>query len=213
MRLTQCLPLDCFALQYTFKNGEKVDAVIKTSHGLIPVDSKFPISNFKKMFETEGDERERSKKDFLKDVRIHIKSISQKYILASEGTIDYALMYIPSESVYYEIINDADLYDYASSMRIVPVSPMSFYAYLKVILISFEGQRVQKEAKAILTVLSSMKKDYEKADESLGILNKHISNAYNQSAQVSKNLNLLGQKIETTASLSSADTQPPLIET
>lgn len=210
--LHQCLPGDCFMLQYGFKNGEKVDAVIKTSQGLIPVDSKFPISNFKKMHESEGAEREQYKKDFIKDVKTHIKSISQKYILASEGTADYALMYIPSETVYYEIINEGDLYDYASSLRIVPVSPMSFYAYLKVILISFEGQRIQKEAKEILSVLQSMKKDYEKADESLSILNKHISNAYNQSAQVTRSLTQLGQKIEHTASLSLPAVQEKLIE-
>lgn len=210
--LHQCLPSDCFMLQYAFKNGEKVDAVIKTSQGLIPVDSKFPISNFKKMHEAEGSEREQYKKDFIKDVKNHIKSISQKYILSSEGTADYALMYIPSETVYYEIINEGDVYDYASGLRIVPVSPMSFYAYLKVILISFEGQRIQKEAKEILTVLQSMKKDYEKADESLSILNKHISNAYNQSAQVTRSLTQLGQKIEHTASLSLPAVQEKLIE-
>ncbi len=210
--LGQCLPGDCFMLQYPFKNGQKVDAVIKTSQGLVPVDSKFPISNFKKMHEHEGVEREQFKQDFIKDVKVHIKSISQKYILSSEGTVDYALMYIPSESVYYEIINEGDLYDYASSMRVVPVSPMSFYAYLKVILISFEGQRIQKEAKEILTVLQSMKKDYEKADESMSVLNKHIANAYNQSSQVTHSLTRLGQKIQHTASLTIPEADKPLIE-
>ena len=61
--------------------------------------------------------------------------------MTHEGTSDYALMYIPSENVYYEIINDVDLYDYAGSMRVLPVSPMSFYAYMKAILMSFEGQK------------------------------------------------------------------------
>lgn len=210
--LSQCLPGDCFTLQHSFKNGEKVDAVIKTSQGLVPVDSKFPISSFKKMYETEGVVREQFRKDFVKDVKTHIKSISQKYILSTEGTVDYALMYIPSETVYYEIINEGDLYDFASSLRIVPVSPMSFYAYLKVILISFEGARIQKEAKEILKVLQSMKKDYDKADESLSILNKHISNAYNQSSQVTRSLTQLGQKIEHTSSLSLPEVQDKLIE-
>ena len=201
--LAQSLPADTYSLQYSFKNGEKVDAVIKTSHGLIPIDSKFPISNFKKMIEEKNEEiRKQIKKEFANDVKKHIKSISGKYILVSEGTIDYALMYIPSESVYYEIINDGDLYDFAAKMSIVPVSPMSFYAYLKVILISFEGQRIQKQAKEILSLLQSMQKDYEKADEAMSILQKHISNAYNQTSQVSKNLMTLGQKIHSTSTLS-----------
>lgn len=202
--LAQSLPSDTFVLQYGFSNGQKVDAIIKTSQGLIPIDSKFPISSFKKMVALEdATEREAMKKEFEKEVKVHIKSISQKYILVSEGTIDYALMYIPSESVYYEIINSSDLYDFAAEMRVVPVSPMSFYAYLKVILISFEGQRIEKQAKDILAVLQSMKKDYEKADESMSILQKHIANAYNQSSMVSKNLMILGQKIESTGSLPS----------
>ncbi|HRN69848.1 MAG TPA: DNA recombination protein RmuC [Candidatus Woesebacteria bacterium] len=202
--LAQSLPPDSFVLQYGFQNGQKVDAIIKTSQGLIPIDSKFPISSFKKMIDIQNaEEKERIKKEFEKEVKVHIKNISQKYILTGEGTIDYALMYIPSESVYYELINSGNLYDYAAEMRVVPVSPMSFYAYLKVILISFEGQRIEKQAKDILSVLQSMKKDYEKADEAMSVLQKHISNAYNQSSQVSKNLMVLGQKIESTGSLPS----------
>jgi DNA recombination protein RmuC len=211
--LTQSLPLDTFVLQYGFQNGQKVDAVIKTSQGLIPIDSKFPISSFKKMIDIQNaEEKERMKKDFEREVKVHIKSIAQKYILTTEGTIDYALMYIPSESVYYELINSSDIYDYAAEMRVVPVSPMSFYAYLKVILLSFEGQRIEKQAKDILSILQSMKKDYEKADEAMSVLQKHISNAYNQSSQVSKNLMMLGQKIESTASLSAPPVQEKLIE-
>lgn len=211
--LAQSLPADTYTLQYSFNNGQKVDAIIKTSQGLIPIDSKFPISSFKKMAEMETEEEKaRVKKDFEKEVKVHIKSIASKYILVGEGTIDYALMYIPSESVYYEIINSGDLYDFAAEMRVVPVSPMSFYAYLKVILISFEGQRIEKQAKDILSVLQSMKKDYEKADEAMSILQKHISNAYNQTAQVSKNLMTLGQKIESTASLTPSEKQEKLVE-
>jgi DNA recombination protein RmuC len=211
--LNQCLPPDCFTLQYGFKNGEKVDAVIKTVNGLIPIDSKFPMSNFKRMIEEQDAKmKEQVQKEFIKDVRTHIKSISQKYILTSEGTIDYAIMYIPSESIYYEIINTSDLYDFAAEKRIVPVSPMSFYAYLKVILLSFEGQRIQKQAKDIIQILQSMRKDYEKADEAMGVLHKHLSNAYNQSAQVSQSLMKLGQKIESTSSISSSPVQEKLIE-
>ena len=87
-------------------------------------------------------------------------------------------------------------------MRIVPVSPMSFYAYLKVILISHEGARIQKQAKEILATLQSMRQDYSKTQDAFSILNKHIGNAYNQSSNLAQNLNILGQKIESSASLS-----------
>lgn len=204
--LAQSLSPDMYILQYSFSSGERVDAIIKTTQGLIAIDSKFPLSTFKLMMEENSEERRESlKKDFARDVKKHISSISKKYILTGEGTLDYALMYIPSESVYYEIINQAELYDYASEMRIVPVSPMSFYAYLKVILISHEGQRIQKQAKEILITLQSMRKDYEKTEESFAVLNKHIGNAYNQSNNAMQNLSKLGQKIDQTASLSTSE--------
>lgn len=207
--LAQSLPADTYALQYTFKSGEKVDAIVKTSQGFIPIDSKFPIENFRKLVEAEDDVgRAAFKRDFERDVKKHIQDIARKYILVAEGTIDYALMYIPSEAVYYEIINNADLYDFAYGKRILLVSPMSFYAYLKAILVSFEGQRIQKQAKEILSILQAMKKDYEKADESLSVLTKHVTNAYNQASNVSKNFMLLGQRIQTTHSLSETVENP-----
>lgn len=204
--LSQSLPSDTYALQYGFKNGERVDAVIKTSQGLISIDSKFPLSAFKKMAEENGEtEKEALQKEFARDVKKHISSISNKYILVAEGTLDYALMYVPSESVYYEIINNGDLYDYSAEMRVIPVSPMSFYAYLKAILISHEGARIHKQAKEILATLQAMRKDYDKAEEAVSILNKHISNAYNQSSNVMQHLSQLGQKIDSTASLSASE--------
>lgn len=206
--LAQSLAPDMYALQYAFSNGEKVDAIVKTTQGFIPIDSKFPIENFRKLVDA-GDDAARTgfRKDFERDVKKHIQDIAKKYILVSEGTIDYALMYIPSEAVYYEIINNADLYDFAYSKRVLLVSPMSFYAYLKAILVSFEGQRIQKQAKEILSILQSMKKDYEKTDEALSVLSKHVTNAYNQAGNVGKNLLVLGQKISSTSAISSQVTE------
>ena len=211
--LAQHFPTDSFSLQYAFKSGEKVDAIIRTSSGLIPIDSKFPLENFRKMLKGKTEiEKNMFKKEFVKDVKKHVLDISRKYIVTHEGTSDYALMYIPSENVYYEIINDADLYDYAGSMRVLPVSPMSFYAYMKAILMSYEGQKIQSQAKEILSILQSMKKDYERVDESVGVLTKHLTNAYNQMFNVSKNVMGLGQKISSTNMLSSKPNPEKLIE-
>ncbi|MBI2641685.1 DNA recombination protein RmuC, partial [Candidatus Roizmanbacteria bacterium] len=178
--LSQHFPKGSYKLQYTFKNGERVDAAIMTSQGIIPIDSKFPIENFRRMMKTTiAFEKEKIRKEFVRDVRKHVEDIAKKYIVVTEATVDYALMYIPSESVYYEIINDADLFDYAGKRRVLPVSPMSFYAYMKAILMSFEGQRIQSKAKEIIQILQSIKKDYEKSDEAFSILSRHIINAYN----------------------------------
>ncbi len=204
--LIQYFPENSYSFQHSFKNGDKVDAVIKTTQGMIPIDAKFPFENFRKMMECEGkDERARVQKDFDKDVKKHIQDISHKYILVSEGTVDYALMYIPSEAIYYEIVNTATLCDFASDRRVLPVSPMSFYAYMKSILMSFEGQKIQSQTKEILSTLKSIKKDYEKTEEALSVLQKHVANSYNQLSNVSKIFNGLGQKLNSTHLLSTPE--------
>lgn len=202
--LNQFLPKASFNLQYTFKSGEKVDAAIKTSAGIIPVDSKFPMENFRRMSAT-GDEsaRKAASREFERDVKKHIDDISKKYILTEEGTIDYALMYVPSEAVYYEVVNNGDLFDYAGKMRVLPVSPTTFYAYLRAILMSFEGQKIESQAKEILAALRAIEKDYEKTGESLTTLQKHLTNAYNMMGNVFATFSHLGQKISSTQRLGS----------
>lgn len=200
--LAQMLPKQSFHLQYTFKSGDKVDAAIKTASGIIPVDSKFPLENFRKMMAAESEtEKRKLKKDFVNDVRKHIRVISSKYILTEEGTIDYALMYVPSESVYYEIVNDPEIFDYAGKNRVLPVSPMTFYAYMKAILMSFEGQKIETRARQILQAIRAIQKDYNKVEENLGILGRHLTNAYNQMSNVLSGFTLLGQKLTSTQAL------------
>lgn len=202
--LGQFLPKESFNLQYTFKTGDKVDAAIKTSAGIIPVDSKFPMENFRKIISSGSDsEKKIAEKGFERDVKNHIDAISKKYILTEEGTIDYALMYIPSEAVYYEVVNNQSLFEYAGDKRVLPVSPTTFYAYLKAILMSFEGQKIESQAKEILASLRAIQKDYSKVEENLGVLQKHLTNAYNTMTSVFSSFTHLGQKITSTQRLKS----------
>lgn len=204
--LAMHFPHDSIETQYRFSSGEKVDAVIKTSHGLIPIDSKFPADAFRHMMDADEQQaRDQYKKEFIRDVKKHIGDIAKKYIQPSEQTVDYALMYVPSEAVYYEIINTPDLFDYASQKRILPVSPMTFYAYMKAILMSFEGEQIQKQAQEIIRALQSLRNDYEKSEDSLATLAKHITNAQNQVITLTKYHQALGQKLDATRSLSQPD--------
>lgn len=200
--LSQMLPKQSFFLQYTFKSGSIVDAAIKTGNGIIPIDSKFPMENFRKINSSPNDaDRKIYEKDFEKDVKKHIDDIGKKYILTEEGTIDYALMYIPSEAVYYEVVNNLHLFDYASQKRVLPVSPLTFYAYLKAILMSFEGQKIELKAKLILQTIRAVQKDYEKVDENISVLNRHLTNAYNQMNNLTSSFNHLGQKLTSAKNL------------
>lgn len=198
--LTQLLPKNSFHLQYSFKSGATVDAAIKLGNGvIIPIDSKFPMENFRKMInENQHNLRQQIEKEFIKDVRKHIDSISTKYILTDEGTTDYALMYIPSEAIYYEIANNLDLFEYASQRGVLPVSPTIFYAYLRAIITSLEGAKIQKQAIIILQIIRAIGKDYDKVKENLSVLSKHITNSYNQMNVVNTNFINLGQKLSTT---------------
>ncbi len=200
--LGQMLPKQSFHLQYAFKSGDKVDAAIKTAAGIIPIDSKFPMENFRKMSGAKDDnEKKIYEKEFVRDVKTHIDVISKKYILTEEGTIDYALMYIPSESIYYEVVNSTSLFDYAQDKRVLPVSPTTFYAYLKAILMSFEGQKIEAKAGEILATLRAVQKDYVKVDDNLNILQKHLTNAYNMMGNVFSAFSTLGRKISSTQNL------------
>lgn len=200
--LSQFLPKQSFHLQYTFKSGDKVDAAIKTSAGIIPIDSKFPMENFRKMAAAKTDEEKKMwEKEFERDVKTHIDAISKKYILTEEGTIDYAIMYIPSEAVYYEIVNNLTLFDYSGAKMVLPVSPTTFLAYIRAVLMSFEGQKIEAKAREILSALRAIQKDYSKVGDNLTVLQRHLNNAYNIMASVVSSFTQLGQKITSTQSL------------
>lgn len=194
--LAQVLPKQSFHLQYSFRNGRKVDAAIKTSAGIIPIDSKFPMENFRKILDTKNsDEKDNFRKAFERDVKLHIDTIAQKYISTEEGTIDYALMYVPSESVYYEIVNNADLFEYAGKKMVMPVSPTTFYAFLKAILMSFEGQKIEEKAKEVLLTLKGIQKEYARVDQTLKVLQRHMNNANNTLVSLNILFGNLGQKV------------------
>lgn len=201
----QTFPKNSFHLQYSFKSGVKVDAVLKTDAGLLCIDSKFPMENFTVMHKgkTEAD-RARAKREFMADVKKHINDISKKYILPEEGTMDFALMYIPSESVYYEIANMQELMGYAQRLRVYPVSPNTLYAHLQVLLLSFQGKELEQKSRQVFQLLRAIQKDYGKVEENLGVLGRHINNAYNGMNTVTSSFSLLGQKLVQTKSLGEA---------
>jgi DNA recombination protein RmuC len=196
--LEQYFPRPHFETQYKFDENTKVDAVIKTKQGLIPIDSKLPMENFQKMVKAELEtERMAYRKDFLRDVKKHIGDISKKYILPSQGTMDFAVMYIPSEAVYYEIIREhTDLMNYSYEQKVYPVSPNSFYFFLQSILKMMEGEVIQEAAKKIIEMLSAIQKDAAKFGETLSVATTHISNAKNAIDRVNNEYAKLTGKID-----------------
>lgn len=201
--LRQVLPENLFKLQYSFSSGDRVDAVIITSAGLLCIDSKFPMSNFRLIYSSPGDaQRHQAKKDFIQDVKRHITAIAGKYLNPHEGTVDVAFMYVPSEAVFYEIATDANLTNFASDNRVVPVSPATLYAYLKGVLMAYQSKQMQEKSFEILKLIKGIQKDYLQVEDGLSVLNRHLTNAYNQMSHVSAGFSSLGVKLTQTQSLS-----------
>ncbi len=201
--LGQILPADHFATQFAFKSGEKVDAVIKLGGSLVPVDSKFPLENFRRMLEgVTEDEKAKAKRQFVTDVKKHIDAIAGKYILPDEGTYDFALMYIPAENVYYETIikddsigGERNLSQYALSKKVIPVSPNSFYAYLQAIVLGLKGMKIEDRAKEIIQYLSRLEGDFSRLREEFNLLGRHLGHAQSSFQNAEKRLDQFGQKL------------------
>ncbi|PJE75961.1 hypothetical protein COV04_02300 [Candidatus Uhrbacteria bacterium CG10_big_fil_rev_8_21_14_0_10_48_11] len=196
--LEQYFPRAHFDLQHTFSTGDRVDAVLKTDKGLISIDSKFPLENFQRMHRAESEaDAAVALRDFIRDTKKHISDISKKYILPAEGTADFAIMYVPSESIYYEIIRqDEELNGFANEKRVFLVSPNSFYYFLKVVMIGLEGKRVEENARRILETMRAIQKDATKFGSELEVMSKHITNAKNAVDRVNTEYARLAGRID-----------------
>jgi DNA recombination protein RmuC len=199
--LSQILPKEHYQFQYAFKSGIRVDAVIRLQDILIPVDSKFPLESFQKLHSTRDPAEKRPfKKAFLRDLKKHVDDVAQKYILPEEGTADFALMYIPAENVYYELVlketGGLDFSRYAFERRVVPVSPNSFYAYLRAIAMGLRGMKVEKGALEILKALSQLHTEFQKFEKEFRILGKHFNAAAKSYVATEKQFERIGQRLE-----------------
>jgi DNA recombination protein RmuC len=200
--LEQMLPKENYRLQYRFRNGQIVDAIVKIEKGIIPIDSKFPMENFRKIQNAKTEaEKKVPKREFARDVKKHIEDISQKYILPDEGTIEVALMYIPSEPVYYEVLNSPEIIDFATEKHVWPSSPHTIRYVLTLIIFGLEGRKMEEKTREIYALLRGLRGDSDKFGRSLSVLTKHITDAKNTSDLVNTQFSSLKGKIDTAQTL------------
>jgi len=177
--LEDSLPSSQYVMQFRFSSGEAADAVIKLrDKKLMAIDSKFPLDAYRRI-STEGDEARRA---FATAVKGHADAISKKYIVPDEGTLDVALMFVPSESVYYELLQTSDnkgqpLDAYCRDQKVIAVSPNTLYAHLCVIAMGLRGMQMEENAKRLLESLSGMEKQMEKFADKFRTLGTHLKNA------------------------------------
>ncbi|MDR0302053.1 MAG: DNA recombination protein RmuC [Treponema sp.] len=200
--LKQILPGANYGIKHNFRNGTQVDAIIKLAGYIVPVDSKFPLESYQRLTEADNEESKRAfKKEFVASVKKRIDETA-KYINPAEGTFEFAMMYIPAENVFYEvIINDSftnkeyELLNYAMSKHVIPVSPNSFYAYLMALVFGLKGLKIEQEAKTILGELSQVQDRFGKFFADYSLVGKHISTAVNKYADSEKSAGKLNDQI------------------
>ena len=182
--LRQILPASHYEMQYGFRSGERVDAVLKLGDRLVAVDAKFPLESCQRMLAASGVEAERERRGFARSLKERIDEIADNYIRPDEGTYDFALMYIPAENVYYEAVLRAEdpedaksVLGHAMRRRVIPVSPHTFYAYLLVILHGLKGMRVEQHAREIEERLGALRQQFDAFWAAFETVGAHLANA------------------------------------
>jgi len=200
--LSQILPQGSYQLQYSFKDNQKVDALVKLADYAVPIDAKFPLSNFELLLKADSDDtKSRMRRQFQADVIKHIDKIAASYIRPSEGTVDFALMYIPAENVYYEVIiqypDDAkNILQYSLDKKVVPVSPNLLYAYLTTVAMGLHGLQIEKQAAEIRQNLKTLTGSLADFTSTWDVLGKHIHNAYSQYDEGRKKLDKFSMQLD-----------------
>jgi DNA recombination protein RmuC len=179
--LADALPRETYEMQYRFSTGEVVDAIVRLRDKMLPIDSKFPLEGYRRLTEV-GEE---ARKGFANAVRLHAESIAKKYILPDEGTLDIALMFVPSEGVYYELLRSVDpkgvpLDEFCRTRGIVAVSPSTLFSHLKIIFLGLRGMQIEENATRLLSCLTGLKKQFDNFGDIYAKLGTHLRNA-NQS--------------------------------
>ncbi|MCK4887557.1 MAG: DNA recombination protein RmuC [Planctomycetes bacterium] len=200
--LANIMPTDSYELQHGFKNGKIVDALIKLDKHTVPIDAKFPLPAFEKIAEAETEEEKiKLRKNFHNDVIKHINKIADQYILPAEGTLDFAMMYIPAENIYYETIikypGDAkDIVEIALDKKVIPVSPNLLFTYLSTIVMGLNGLQIEKQAAQIRQNLKKLNSSFAGFMSSWDVLGKHMRNASSQYEEGNRKLDKFGFELE-----------------
>lgn len=206
--LKMVLPANMYELQHRFSDGTRVDAVVKLKDGLIPVDAKFPMENFRLMNSAETEaERNAARREFIKDVKNHIDTISKKYILPQEGTLEFAVLYVPIESVYNSISEDAALAGYAQEKKIWILSPNNFFQLLQIVMSVYQHAKANELAIQALKAIKGVQIEAGRFETELGKLTTHITNAKNMSDSVNSRFQKLAGKIENVTTLELEETK------
>ena len=216
--LGQILPPKGFQTQYRFSSGVIVDAVVRAGERLICIDSKFPLVNYQRMcMATDDAERSDAERAFAADVAKHIKDIKSRYICPDEGTLDFAVMYIPAEGLYGEVLRLAHakkpVFESAMAERVIPMSPLTMHGYLQTVVFGLRCLQIEKNAEAILGLCGRLEQDVGHFAAEYDILGTHIANAQKKFGDGARKLERFRSTLERATEISDEQTsRPPSID-
>src|SRR3954470_3194209 len=181
--LQDCLPRAAYEVQYTYRDGSRVDAIVRYGNRIVPIDSKFPSESYTQIAAARDDaDRRTRRRSFLQQVRRHVDSVA-RYVSPQDSTIDYAFMYLPSEAIYYELtVHDAapdepDLLAYCADHHVIPASPNTLLAYLQVVALGIRGLAMQERTRDLQQGIGQVRREFERFVELHDQLGKHLDNA------------------------------------
>ncbi|MFP4539947.1 MAG: DNA recombination protein RmuC [Candidatus Paceibacterota bacterium] len=204
--LSNILPPEVYETEYGFSDGTRVDAVIHSPEGIIPIDAKFSLETYTALINAEDEDRKTVlEKQFRDDLKKRIDETS-KYIKQSEGTLPFAFMYIPAEGLYYELLvkqvggstaNNRNMISYAvNDKKVIIVSPTTFYAYLQSVLYGFKAFKIEKNAESIQKNVTRLSRHLNRYGEFFGKLGSSLKTAVNHYDSAEKELNKLDKDVE-----------------
>lgn len=212
--LRQVLPPQAYEMQHRFDDGVVVDAVVRAGGRLVCIDSKFPLANYRRMCDAAGDaERLEAERALAADVDKHIKDIASRYVLPDEGTFDFAVMYVPAEGLYAEILRlthrKQPLLEVALERRVVPMSPLNLYGYLQTVLFGLRCLRIEEGAQKILEFCGRLQGDVERFATEYETLGGHIARTQSKYEEGRRRLDRFRTRLERVADFDDDD-RPPL---
>jgi DNA recombination protein RmuC len=205
LALENMLPATAFKMQYEFPGGETVDSVIMTKDGMIPVDAKFSLDNYRRLVdETDENRKAELENEFKNDLKKRIDETA-KYIRTKDGTLPFAFMYIPAEAIYYDLlvnevgsvkVNTRSLIDYAyKDKHVIIVSPTTFAAYLQSVLYGFRAFKIEETAKDIAKNVESLSRHIKAYEDYYKKLGNSLSTTVNHFNAGSKELGKIDKDV------------------
>lgn len=223
--LKNVLPPGSYQMQYSFKDGTIVDAVVFVDKRIIPIDSKFSLENYNRILETQdANEKKRFESVFVGDLKMRIDETS-KYVKPEEKTMDFAFMFIPSEAVFYDLLinkvgaiaeDTTNLIYYAGQKKVIIVSPTSFLAYLQTVLQGLRNQKISEQAQVIIREVERLGKHLFTYSEYMKRLGGHLSTTVSTYNKASRELAKVDKDVvkitDGRSKIKTTEVEAPLIE-